>query len=303
MTRVVFIGAGKIGKALAHVIGPRAEIEMWDKDPNQVPGEMKTLEEIAPSADVIFLCVPSWTVREVSERLAPLTKKNAIIIALSKGLEEGTLKTMDAVMRETFSAEQHIAFLGGPLLSDELLADMHGVGVLASGGDKTAFDAVRPLFNGTNLRLEYASDIRTVALMSVLKNIYALGLGIAEGLDWGWNGKGWLAGRALEEMTGIIRTLDGDAQIVAGSAGAGDFLATSMSPTSRNRTTGQEIARTGTGKTPSEGSHSLPRVLALLDKNAARFPLLLALDRIVTKQESARETFEELFFASVPFLC
>lgn len=294
MIRVAFIGAGKIGKALAHVIGPRGEIEMWDKDPNQVPGDMKPLEDVLQSASVVFLCVPSWTVREVCGQIAPFTEKGAVIVALSKGLEEGSLKTMDAVMQESLPSGVRVAFLGGPLLSEELLADMHGIGVLAAG-DKKAFEAVRPLFEGTNLRLEHARDVRTVALLSVLKNIYAVGLGIAEGLDWGWNGKGWLAGRALEEMTEIVRALGGDAKTVAGSAGAGDFLATAMSPSSRNRTTGQEIGRTGTCKKPSEGSRSLPRVLALLGKNASRFPLLLALDRIVTKQESPHDTFQELF--------
>lgn len=294
MIRVAFIGAGKIGKALAHVIGARGEIEMWDKDPKQVPGEMKPLEEILPSASVIFLCVPSWTVREVCGRIAPLAEKNAVVIALSKGLEEGTLNTMDAVMRESLPSDVHVAFLGGPLLSEELLRDMHGVGVLATG-DRPAFDAVRPLFEGTNLRLEYASDIRTVALLSVLKNIYAVGLGIAEGLDWGWNGKGWLAGRALAEMREIVTGVGGNADVVAGSAGVGDFLATAMSPSSRNRTTGEEIGRTETCKSPSEGCRSLPRVLALLGEDAARFPLLLALDRVVTRHEPARETFEKLF--------
>ncbi len=295
MQNILIIGAGEIGTALAHVIGSRAHIEMWDKDAQRASNG-RPLEESVPEALVVFICVPSWVVRDLMARIVPILHPEAVLISLAKGIEEKTLKTMDAVLEECLTAGQKFGVLGGPLLAEELMADLPGVGALASK-EQATFDVVAPLFHGSSIRLEYTDDPHGVAVAAVLKNVYAVGLGVADGLGWGWNGKGWLAAQALREMKGIMETLGADRRVVDGSAGAGDFLATAMSPDSRNRETGREIAVSGSCKIPSEGCHSVPSVLALAKGQLDRLPFLCALDRIITKHENANDVFQDLFAA------
>jgi glycerol-3-phosphate dehydrogenase (NAD(P)+) len=292
MPQVLFIGAGEIGTALAHVINDRANIDLWDKDPAQAPN-MKPLEESVPLADVIFLCVPSWVMSKVVAKFTHLLRPSTVIVSLAKGIELETFKTMDAILAEALPPNQPCGVLGGPLLAEELTNKLPGIGVFASTS-ASAYTEVAKLFSGSNVRLEYAADPHTVALAAVLKNVYAVGLGVAEGLGWGWNGKGWLAAQALQEMTGIVEALGGNGAIIASSAGAGDFLATAMSPDSRNRTTGQEIAQTGACQTPSEGCRSVASVITMLHGNAKQFPVLIALDNIINQHAKPGTVFQDL---------
>ena len=80
-------------------------------------------------------------------------------------------------------------------------------------------------------------------MAGVLKNIYAIVLGIADGLEFDGNAKGWIAARATNEMLAIAETLGADKKIMLGTAGLADFIATAYSPYSRNREIGDEILR------------------------------------------------------------
>lgn len=295
MQKVLFIGAGEIGTALAHLIGNRTNVEMWDKDTKRAQN-MRSLEKSVPEASVIFVCVPSWVVRELLVRIAPFLHPEAVVVSLAKGIEEKTLKTMDAVLAETLPSTQRFAILGGPLLAEELMIDLPGVGVFASKF-RESFMEIIPLFAGSPVRLEYSDDPHAVALSGVLKNIYAVGLGVADGLGWGWNGKGWLAAQAIREMVKIISLVGGRVNTVSDSAGTGDFLATAMSPDSHNRKAGREIAENGTCKVPGEGCRSVPSVLELLKEDINQFSFLFALNRIINKHEDPKAVFQDLFAA------
>jgi glycerol-3-phosphate dehydrogenase (NAD(P)+) len=294
MKSVLFIGAGEIGLALSRVVGNRASVEMWDRHPDKVP-KMKPLEQTVPDADIVFLCVPSWCVRDALGGIIKMLPRSAIVVSLAKGVEAGTLKTMDAILLESIP-NNRFAILGGPLLAEELGAGLPGVGVFASK-DKSAYDETVELFEGTNMRLEYSDDIRAVALAAVLKNIYAVGLGIVDGLGWGWNAKGWFCAKALCEMREIVQAFGEDPDVIYCSAGAGDFLATAMSPDSRNRTTGREIATTGACKELSEGCRAVESISAMLGGDVSRFELLVSLDQIINKHENAKPIFQNLLFA------
>ncbi|MBI4714317.1 hypothetical protein HY771_04000 [Candidatus Uhrbacteria bacterium] len=293
MSKVTFIGIGEIGNALMHVIGERAAIRAWDKDSSKMEKPI-SLEESLKGVEIVFLCVPSWVVRDVCKDISPFINQKTYAISLAKGLEEKTLKTMDAVLEECLPQNQPFGVLGGPLLAEELMADLPGIGVLGAK-DPIVFSCLQKLFKGSFVRLENASDPRTVALAAVLKNIYAVGLGIAEGLGWGWNGKGWLAAKGLDEMNVIARLLNADERIMAGPAGGGDFFATAMSPDSRNRETGREIAIAGECVKTSEGCRSIASVLELVNDSKQHLPFLLSLDRIINKHEKPKKVFEDLF--------
>lgn len=293
MQHVLFIGAGEMGTALAQAIEHNAVIEKWDKNGDRTPGA-RSLEESVPRATVIFLCVPSWAMREVLVRISPSIRPNTIVISLAKGIEEKSTETMDVMLQKLLPANQAFGILGGPLLAKEIVAHLPSVGVFAATSHK-AFNAIAPLFANSCVRLEYAQDPHGVALAAVLKNVYAVALGIADGLGWGWNGKGWLAARALKEIEGILACLHVQSSLVLGSAGAGDFLATALSPDSHNTQAGREIALSGTCKIPSEGCRAIPLVRALLKEHAGRFAFLLSLERIVVGQEDPKAVFQDVW--------
>lgn len=283
-----------MGQALAYVlrVNKNVEVALYDKDPIKTIPARASLSEIVSSADTLFLCVPSWAMREVLSEVKPYLKSGAILVSLAKGMETERKKTMDALLAETLP-RHHTAILGGPMLAAEIMKDMPAVGCLAAADEKIR-KRVSELFEGTALSLEVTDDMRGVALAGVLKNIYALGLGIASGLSWGNNQKGWYAARALVEMASLVELFGGRRDTVYSLAGAGDFVATGFSSYSRNNRFGEEIARNGVCAIKSEGCASLPLFAELLSYKKDSPPLFRALEEVIIGGANAKERFAQL---------
>ncbi len=292
---VVIIGAGEIGSAIAHLLqkNPDAQAVLWDKDSKKVP-DQKALEAIIPQADFVFLCVPSWVVRAAIGEIMAHLSKHTIVISLSKGIERDTQETIDAVLEKSLPVGQPSALLAGPMLAEELMQDMPGFAVVASVNEKT-YQATESLFLNTNLYVEYASDMRSVALASVLKNIYAIALGIADGLGWGSNQKGWLTAAGLHEMGQIVTLLHGNAELLKSVAGIGDFLATGYSCYSRNFQVGNELIQKGTCGLESEGLVSMPALGTMLKGETENLPLFEALTNIILHKKDAKDAFAKIY--------
>ena len=291
---ILVIGAGALGRSLGGVLASAGhEVSYWDKDPLKVP-DQRSLPELSAAAEVVFLAVPSWAMRDAAEELSRVLSADVPLVSLAKGLEEGSCKTMDAVLMEVFPKER-VAILGGPMLADELVSGKGGAAAAASCSEDLAL-RIKKLFEGTPLRIEVSNDPKGVALLGVLKNIYTLGAGMAVGLGWGSNKQGWLLGASLKEMAEALRMLGGEPATMFGPAGAADFIATATGTSSRNRTAGAELA---TGVKPtvmSEGWASLPSAVHLLREKRASLPVFSAIVSVIEEKDAAKE-FNAIFQA------
>jgi len=287
------IGAGKIGSAIGKVLSKnRVRVDFWDALPGKVKRQ-KPLAEIVPGASAVFLCLPSWCLREAGASVAPYLSSGAAVVSVSKGLEKETMLPSDGILRQVLPAKTSFVYLGGPLLADELLKGQPGVGVAASA-DPASLRKMERFFAGTRLRVETSDDVPGVVWSAILKNVYAIGLGMTEGLGWGANARGWFVAKAVEEAGGILEDLGGRRETFHGVAGVGDLVATGFSPHSKNRTLGEHWARTGKAPHESEGQVSLPQLLEVLGKRARKYQLLMALKATLTEKKKARTVFEEL---------
>jgi len=280
---VAIIGAGEIGRALAHVLEQvHASPSFWDADEGKRTG---SLEDVVRYARIIFFCVPSHAVETALQDAAPLAAWGSVIVTVSKGLTERG-ETLDAVFARFVEPKRFVALMG-PMLAEELVAGKGGSAVAASV-DAAAAQTVQHLFARTAVRIETSRDVRGTMLCGVLKNIYAIGLGCAGELSLGHNLVGRLTVLAVREMAYIIDRLGGARESAAGLAGIGDLLATGLSPDSKNCAFGRALAR---GEQPgfvSEGSVSLPPLLSLLGGCVAELPLLAGIrDAVVSRKRPA----------------
>jgi glycerol-3-phosphate dehydrogenase (NAD(P)+) len=291
---VTIIGAGNLGKAVAAVLARRedARVRMWDKDPERVPGQGDVAAAVS-GADVVFFCVPSWVMRDAVSAVAPHLKTEEIVVSMAKGLEGTSHKTMDALLAEVLPPGQRFALMSGPMLSVELMKGLPGAAAVAASETSTSAK-IEALFAGTNLRVERSTDLRGIAIAGVLKNVYALALGVADGLVWEGNAKGLLVARAVREMAEIMGSLGCEPGTILGPAGIGDLVATGFSPHSRNRTFGYELVRTGKCDIESEGCASIEALNAMLGSRSEKLPVFQAVRRTVAGKASAAETFEAL---------
>jgi glycerol-3-phosphate dehydrogenase (NAD(P)+) len=287
---VLFIGAGKLGRALGGVLERAgSRVAYWDKMPGAVK-DQRPLDELVPTATTVFFCVPTKGLDEAARATAPHLKKGTVAVCVSKGLEEGSGRHAREIIAAALPRAGFV-FFGGPLLADEIGAGKAGIGVAASKS-RAARGRLAALFEGTPLVVESSADEDGVVWSAILKNIYAVALGVAAGLGWGSNAKGWLTSEATIEADALIALLGGKRGTFIGTAGLGDFVATGFSPSSMNRRAGEEIARTGRCTVGSEGCLTLPTLLKRLGPGRiAKFRLLAALRAVILDARPASAAF------------
>lgn len=292
--KILFYGAGNIARAIRSVIehGNDAEIEMWDKDPLKVNNQKK-LEEVVRWADVIFLCVNSWVIREAMSVIADDLQEHTVVVFVSKGIESDSAKSLDELAHDVLPQKQHFGLLSGPMLAKEMQEGKGASAVFAADSEE-ALLRVTSLLAHPLFHVEYSFDLSGVALCGVLKNVYAIGLGIIDGLNWGNNMKGWYVVETIKEMGSIIVRLGGKRETVLGPAGLGDLIATGFSAHSRNHTLGREMATLGSYTEKSEGFVSLGPLLRKLDNKIGDYQILRALSSVVLGYASAKDAFEDL---------
>lgn len=283
------MGAGELGQAVGTLLRKKDVAPIfWDADTSKVSGQ-KPLEEIIPSADMVLFCVPSWAMRDAIVTVRPFLKSQCPLISFAKGMEEKTQKTMYELFSEIVPAHPFAA-IGGPMLAEEISGGMTAAGVIASK-DEDLRQQLRDLFASPRFRAEISDDPFGISLAGVIKNIYAVSLGIADGLTLSGNEKGWLVSVAIREMIAIGTALGVPANIILGTAGIGDLVATGYSPHSHNRRVGDEIVRNGTCTLRGEGLASLPPLIRRLGDKANDFPLLDLVKRICIDCEPAEPAF------------
>lgn len=192
---------------------------------------------------LILLAVPSQTMRTNIEAIAPHVAPHAVILSCAKGFERGTLKLMSDVVAERLPHQaQRVGALSGPNLAREILEGKPAITVVATP-DHAAAEMAQQLLTTPQFRVYTSSDVIGLEVAGALKNIIALGAGIADGLGAGDNAKAAFVTRGLAEITRLGLALGANPLTFAGLAGLGDLIATCASPHSRNRRVGEALAR------------------------------------------------------------
>ena len=200
------------------------------------------LAEACRGAVVVLLVVPSQTMRENARAIAPLVE-DAIVVSAAKGLERGSLRRMTEVIREELGRKTAapVCALSGPNLALEVAAGKPATTVVA--GPAVAAERVRDLLMSPQFRCYTNEDVIGVEMAGALKNVIAIGAGIADGLDAGDNDKAAFITRGIAEIARLGIAAGAYPLTFAGLAGLGDLVATCASPLSRNRHVGSELAK------------------------------------------------------------
>src|SRR3989344_6114635 len=185
MEKVAIIGSGNFGSALGHIFAVRPDVlvSLWDSDPAKTSSRV-TLAETVTQASVVFICVPSWSLRAATASIAPYITGDTILVSPPKGIDQDSIQTTDEVLIDVLGGKGDVALLHGPMLAAEMIEGLPSFGTIASHSSEV-FSKLQSLFVGTTLTLEYSVDLHGVALAGVLKNIYSIGLGMNEAMRLG----------------------------------------------------------------------------------------------------------------------
>lgn len=193
---------------------------------------------LTPKTIVIIAC-PTQGLLDVCKNLASIKDSVYHVISLVKGLDKNFLKTPGELIEEILPYVK-FSCLSGPTYAKEFAEGKPAAMVLASKSDVKLLQ--KNLSNHV-VRIYTSQDLRGVELGSCLKNIYAVGAGILDGLKLGDNAKAAYLTRALHEIAKLGTRLGGKKETFYGLSGLGDLMATAQGLWSRNRNFGFEFAQ------------------------------------------------------------
>ncbi len=292
--KIAIIGAGEIGKAINKIIENKAyEVFMWDKDESKNFPKGLSFHDAVYNADFIFLCVPSKFLRNVLLDISKVDIEKTILIGVSKGMEEKTNMTNIEIYEDIFPNNNNFVVLSGPMLAEEIMENKFSGALLASK-KQYALDQVSEIFKNTTLITRTSDDPYSVAVLGVLKNIYAILSGISDGFDSGNNTKSLLITLAIAEMKKILEILFENGEDAISLAGLGDFLTTSSGLFSKNYSFGFEMAKYGKSEIMSEGRISIPFFYEKLKPYVSNLSLFSAVYKIVLGENVEKE-FKNIF--------
>ena len=218
------------------------------------------MEEVIKSSDILIIAVPSAYIVESIGHINPRSWEGKKIVSAVKGIlpEQNILLNYYLQQQFNFSLEDYFAVLG-PCHAEEVAAEKLSY-LTFSGLNVTAASEIASHFSTSYINTIVNHDILGVQYAAVLKNIYALGAGIAHGLDYGDNFQSVYIANSADEMAGFLKEFGAEHIVVgehegedpithrrtpnyAASVYLGDLLVTCYSLYSRNRTFGNMIGK------------------------------------------------------------
>jgi len=319
---IAVLGAGNMGTAVAQVLASNGHsVRAWSIETDVLeemrddhrntkylsgvelhPG-IEPVWDLAKSvhgAGIIVLSVPSQIVSTMATDLSLLLEPAQLILNVAKGLESGTNRRLSEVILAALS-DPHatVGAMGGPAIAIEMARGMP-TAVIVGFEEEHASHHVQSLLQNEWVKVDVTTDVCGLELCSTLKNVYAIALGICDGMGLGANTKAFVGTLAMDEMGRICEALGGRHATVHGLAGLGDLLTTGYSQHSRNRTLGEKLGAGGewkrflTEKTV-EGVVACGAVKSLVSGRRIALPLLDTIDSVLSEQDAAANAMKEFF--------
>ncbi len=276
------------------------------------------INSVVEQSDILVIAVPSAFIKTVLSNIPPAALEKKKIVSAIKGLVPDQDLLLNEYLANEFSfpIENYFALLG-PCHAEEVAAEKLSY-LTFSGIDLGMTQQIAACFKTDYINTITNYDILGVQYAAVLKNIYALGAGIAHGLDYGDNFLSVYIANSADEMAGFLRSV-GIQHIVVGehhhtdpytlkkdinyaaSVYLGDLLVTCYSPYSRNRTFGAMIGKGYTVQSAqlemnmiAEGYNAARCIFNINKKVKADLPIAEAVYKILWERLLPAEAFYKI---------
>jgi glycerol-3-phosphate dehydrogenase (NAD(P)+) len=329
VARITVFGAGAAGTAHAiHLARKGEDVSLWGSEfdarvlpdlqerrnhpalPERIPSELPVLgpDELAEAAkDISFavLAANSSGARSLGRLVSGAIPSDAVLVSVTKGLEDGTRRRMSEVYGEEVPGRPVVA-VGGPALAPEL-SEGFLTAVVFACPDGEACGRAAEAFRSERYLVETTDDLIGVEVCATAKNVAAIGAGILEGIAQSRqrdmkNARSALFAQAVHEIADLVQALGGRRETALGRAGMGDLMVTSIG--GRNRLYGEAI---GLGGEPGhvlgdmkgrgmtvEGAEAVDDVHALVLEHGLDLPLHEAVYGVLQEGRPATTVLEAM---------
>ena len=277
---VTVLGAGSYGTALAFCLARnRVPTYLWGRDQVQMeemaqaranvkylpdarfPDDLHIetdLQQALANSDDILVVVPSHGFGATLQAIKPYLEPRHRIIWATKGLEPKTGRLLLEVANELLGESIPKAVLSGPTFAKEMVAGLPTAISLSSEDQELADTFAAKLHCSKSFRVYQNPDLIGVQLGGAVKNVIAIGAGLADGLGFGANARTALITRGLAELSRLGVSMGARPETFMGMAGLGDLVLTCTDNQSRNRRFGLAL---GSGMDVQQAINSIGQVV------------------------------------------
>ena len=265
MTDICVLGAGSYGTALAICLARNGhKTLLWGRGDDHIKQMKQSLSnekylpgiQFPPTLEVesdlaiavkssrnILVVVPSHAFGDMLTQIKPWLKKDARIAWATKGLDHKTGRLLQDVARDILGDTIPLAVLSGPTFAKEMAAGLPTAISLSSTDVDFTTELSDLLHCGKSFRVYPNNDFIGVQLGGAVKNVIAIGAGMADGIGFGANARTALITRGLAEMTRLGAAMKAEPSTFMGMAGLGDLVLTCTDNQSRNRRFGLALGQ------------------------------------------------------------
>jgi len=258
---ISIIGAGTIGTALGNIIAEKEvyRITLFSIEEEVVASinakginqkyfptvhlhpslKASTRIEQINDSEIIFLAIPSAVLMDYMKSIRSHIPAGAILVNLAKGFGSEH-KTIIHCLKQNFP--NPLCAMKGPSFARDIIIHVP-TGFTLGCEDPDVGNILDMVFEGTNIFTDRSEDIEGVEILSILKNIYAICLGIVDAQFDSPNIRFLVLTKAFNEMRKILLHFGGKEPTLFNYCGYGDFTLTALNDLSRNRTLGLLIGK------------------------------------------------------------
>lgn len=186
-------------------------------------------------AEVIFLTLPSSTVRSVIHKLNDIISDDCVIVNTAKGLEKESQKRMSEIIEE--ETDRPAVVLSGPNIASEMVERTFSSATIACK-NKQYLERVKMVLSTPKFKVSATDDVIGVEYCSVIKNVIAISQGICQGMKINDNARFSVFTKTYNETKDLIEKFGGNRNTVDDYCGFGDIITASTLTVSRNHTLG-----------------------------------------------------------------
>lgn len=306
---VAVLGAGSFGTALAvHLARRGSPTLLWGRDPAKMQAMQEArvnaqylpdcpfpvkltaisdLHQAVSTAEDLLISTPSHTLRETLATIKPWLREGQGVACACKGLEPQSGKLVHEVIEDVLGTSHPLAVISGPTFAKELGLGLPTAVTVASA-DIAFAEKMAGRLHGDGFRAYTAEDLPGVEIGGAAKNVMAICVGLADGLNLGANTRAAIITRGLAEIMRLGEALGAKPETLMGLSGMGDLVLTCTDNQSRNRRMGLLLAQgksipeaVAEIKQVVEGVKAAPEVLRLARKLGVEMPITEAVTRVI----------------------
>ena len=258
------------------------------------------LDRVVSEADIVILASPSAYLKKTLETLTvPL--KDKFVISAIKGIVPDDYTTVVEYMHDHYDLSfKQLGIITGPSHAEEVsLERLSYLTVVCTDPENS--HTIGHKFATEYIKLSYSTDLYGIEYATILKNIYAVAVGMAVGLGYGDNFLAVLISNSAMEMARFLRESYPDQRETRASAYLGDLLVTCYSVYSRNRKLGLLIGHGCTVRDAldemtqvAEGYFAADCIRHINARNKVQMPIADMVYEVLYKGVPVREAMQEL---------